>query len=654
MGMTTIDPATTASPPGSASEKNEADRLRLAYRLSLGLIAAVILVSTVLLDRLVDLQADQGHIINIAGRQRMLSQRIAKSVLALPNEPTPTRVGELEKALDLWARSHRGLREGSLELQLPGRNSPEVDALFANLEDDHRAILWHVGALLGMLKDRPAQEWARIDYASSIAAVLAHEGPFLETMDRIVFQYDREARARVAAMERMQIGLAALQLLLLAGLGAFVFRPAVRHARQSFALAERHQVELSEAVAARTRELTAERAALQRSEAHWKGVFETTLDAIVGIDATGRIQMFNAAAERLFGHAAAEAIGQDAAMLMPEHFRAAHQAGLERYVATEIPHVIGTLLELEGLRRDGSVCPIEMTLVAVKTDVGLRFTAVIRDITRRKQAEDALRQANLALEEQRSNLAQTVERRTAELRDANLSLEQAMRVKNQFLSTMSHELRTPMHGILGFADLLDMELATAGNAELREYLESIRASGKRLNGLIDAILEMARCEMGSLQLHKEPLQPGALAEQAVDLLRAAAAEKRQTLRVEVAADIQSMNGDAQRLKVVLFNLLGNAIKFTPAGGRIELRVTADAQPGWIRFTVSDNGIGIASADRERIFQPFTQADGGITRQHEGSGLGLALANRLVQLHGGRIELDSEPGKGSAFGVVLPL
>lgn len=637
-----------------SEEGTEARRLNFTYLLSLSLIAAVIIGSTLMLDRMVDLQVDQGHVINIAGRQRMLSQRITKAVLAWSNERTPVRAGELEKALDLWSRSHRGLREGSVELHLPGRNSPEVSDLFIALEADYQTIMHSASALLSAVEARPVEAWRQIDVSAEVAAVLAHEGHYLETMDKIVFQYDREARAQVVKLERMQLGLAALQLALLAALGFLVFRPAVQQLRRSIAATERHEAVLSAAVEARTRELSDERAALQRSEMRWKGMFETVLDAIVGIDAGGRIQTFNPSAERLFGYRASEAIGQDVTMLMPEKYRAAHHAGLQRYVASEQPRVIGTLLELEAQRHDGSICPIEMTLVSVKTDRGLAFTAVIRDITRRKLVEAELLQANQALEVQRETLAQTVALRTAELRDANLSLEQAMRVKNQFLSTMSHELRTPMNGILGFADLLEMELTASGSADQREYLQHMRASGKRLSSLIDAILEMAQCEMGSLQLRKQPLQPSVLAEQAVELLQSAAAEKQQNLQIVSTAEIQSMSGDFQRLKVVLFNLLGNAIKFTPAGGRIELRIVPDAQPGWIRFTVSDNGIGIAPADRERIFQPFTQADGSITRQHEGSGLGLALSNRLVQLHGGRIELESEPGKGSAFSIVLPL
>jgi PAS domain S-box-containing protein len=276
------------------------------------------------------------------------------------------------------------------------------------------------------------------------------------------------------------------------------------------------------------------------------------------------------------------------------------------------------------LRRDGSSYPVRASISPVKRRNGelACFVAVFEDMTAVKQNEDVLREA----------LGRA---------------EAGDRAKSQFLATMSHEVRTPLNGIVGFTNLL---LDTPLSEEQKEYLQTIHLSAEAMIQLTSDMLDFARIESGKFRLELQPCDPRECLEDALDLLTGRAAEKNLELLHWVEDDVPAqVRTDPGRLRQVLTNLIGNAVKFT-ASGEVEVTLaTRSVGADWeLDFMVRDTGPGIAPEQQQLLFKPFTQIDSASTRQHGGTGLGLAICRNLVQMMGGRISVESRPGEGSTF------
>jgi signal transduction histidine kinase len=247
-------------------------------------------------------------------------------------------------------------------------------------------------------------------------------------------------------------------------------------------------------------------------------------------------------------------------------------------------------------------------------------------------------------------LAANVNRMNDELNRLYRELEETSRHKSEFLANMSHELRTPLNAIIGFSQVLRERLFGDLNSKQEEYVDDILSSGNHLLSLINDVLDLSKVEAGQVELELAPFSLREALESGVVMVRERATQDGVHVEFAPSPGVDVVNGDERRVRQVIFNLLSNAVKFTPAGGAVDVR--AAQVNGEVRVSVADTGPGVAVEDRDRIFEEFQQTDAGI-EQREGSGLGLALSKRLVELHGGRIWVDSEPGKGSTFVFTLP-
>jgi signal transduction histidine kinase len=248
-------------------------------------------------------------------------------------------------------------------------------------------------------------------------------------------------------------------------------------------------------------------------------------------------------------------------------------------------------------------------------------------------------------------LSANVNRMNDELRRLYTELEAASQHKSEFLANMSHELRTPLNAIIGFSQVMRDQMVGSVNEKQAEYLDDIISSGNHLLSLINDVLDLSKVEAGQVELDVHPFSLREALERGVVMMRERATEDGVRVGFTADPEVDVVDGDERRIKQVIFNLLSNAVKFTPAGGEVD--VSAMRVNGEIRVSVVDTGPGVAPEDRERIFEEFQQTEtGGV--QHEGTGLGLALSKRFVELHGGRIWLESEVGRGSTFTFALPM
>ncbi|MBV9276479.1 MAG: PAS domain-containing sensor histidine kinase [Verrucomicrobia bacterium] len=347
--------------------------------------------------------------------------------------------------------------------------------------------------------------------------------------------------------------------------------------------------------------------------------------AVFMLDAEGRVVTWNAGAERIKGYRAEEIIGEHFSCFYLEEDKA---SGRPDSMLREA--LVKGQAQDEGwrLRKDGEKFWAKVTLSRLLDENGrlLGFSKVTRDRTERRRIELALH-------------------------DKNVELQRAIQAKDQFLANMSHELRTPLNGIIGFAEFLADEKPGALNAKQKEYLEDILHSGKHLLQVINDVLDLAKVEAGKMELRPQRFCLHKAIDDVLAAVELSAAKKRLKIDVYVASDLEEVTVDQKRFKQVLYNLCSNAVKFTDEDGQVRI-VATRAGSEHFRLLVSDNGIGIRPENLCRLFKEFEQIDPD-RRHDQGTGLGLALSQKIIQLHGGTIEVQSEFGNGTTFTVTLP-
>ncbi|MFC5354708.1 ATP-binding protein [Azospirillum himalayense] len=380
---------------------------------------------------------------------------------------------------------------------------------------------------------------------------------------------------------------------------------------------------------------------LERASRRIRGILESMVDAVVTIDSRGIIETFNPAAERMFGYAEAEVVGQSVNILLPEGFRAGHDRSMAEYRPNAGSRIIGNDREVLALRRDGSTFPINLAVSALRLggpdgegesngEGGAArrvFVGVIRDVTKRRQQE-------------------------AELLASKSQAEMANRAKSEFLANMSHELRTPLNAIIGFSEILDSEFFGALNERQKSCAKDIHDSGKHLLDIVNAVLDMSKIEAGRYELSEEVIDPCEAVTQCLTMVRDRAADNGVELRNGVSDGLPAVWVDRRAFKQVLLNLLSNAVKFTPDGGSVTLAARVE-EDGALALSVTDTGIGIPKEFMEHLFQPFRQADNSASRQFEGTGLGLSISKNFMELHGGSLTCASTLGAGTTMTLRLP-
>ena len=359
---------------------------------------------------------------------------------------------------------------------------------------------------------------------------------------------------------------------------------------------------------------------------------------LVGRD--GRVLAFNAAARSVVATARTQsvALGDDLFSFISPQNQAGVRESLKRAFSGEA-HTHGT--EAAGRHFETVYSPVRGPCGEVAA-VSIR----VADVTERERALAALAALNATLEER-------VARRSEELESLVAELERTARAKDAFLASMSHELRTPLTGILGAVELLRSGAhGPLGERQVRT-LGLVEEAGRHLLALLSDLLDLAKVGAGRLALGADACALAEVCESALAIVRSEARRKAIELSFDRPATPVRFVADARRVRQILVNLLSNAVKFTPAGGSVALSAAGEEESGLVRLEVRDTGPGIAREDQPRLFQPFTQLDARLAREHPGTGLGLALVRSLAELHGGRAEVESEPGKGSLFRVLLP-
>ena len=366
----------------------------------------------------------------------------------------------------------------------------------------------------------------------------------------------------------------------------------------------------------------------EAAEARFRALVESAPDAIVAVDQPGTIALVNSQAEKLFGYAREELLGQPIEILVPERFRQQHVRDRERYTAAPRTRPMGAGLALAARRKDGSEFPVEISLSPLAANGELQIMSIVRDVTDRRRAEDELRRT-----------AERLAQQTAELERSNAELQ-------QFAYVASHDLQEPLRMVASYTQLLARRYGDKLDDDAREFIDFAVDGARRMRALINDLLAYSR--VGTRGAEFAPTDCNAVVDQVIADLGAAIEDERAGV---TRGDLPTVLADAMQLQQLFQNLIANAIKFH---GERRPRVAIAAErrgDAWL-FSVRDNGIGIDPEYADRIFVIFQRLHS--RAEYPGTGIGLAICKKIVERHGGRIWMESAPGQGTTFYFTLPV
>lgn len=576
------------SPLGNVPQ-NPAVRLRLRSWCALAVVAVLLVFHQVLLQpALIRLETD-APVINVAGRQRMLSQKLAKTALALQTSPSPQarsrRREELSAVLSEWTRAHRGLQRGDSNLRLPGEGGPEILAAFAGLEPNFLAIVSAAKVLL--TTDDPGQELTPAQHAA-IERVMAHEDQFLSQMHALVQLYASNARGHVWQLQSLGWGIVASILTVLLAIQWLVVRPAVDSIGMRFA----------------------------SSEAEYRRLVESMSEGLIVHDSQGHIQFANRRFCEIVGVSFDDLLGQPAAQFVAESDRGRYLQMMADSTEQSDPAELG-LIGQAGLRTEtmASVQPLF-------NDHGAQqgFLLVVTDITARKQAE----------------------LRSRELLD---QLAHADRLKSmgELAAGLAHEVNQPLAAIANYAGSCLTILETDGPSSENLQVPVQRILSAALRG--GEIIRRARrfAQRRPYEVHLESLND--LVRDVEHLCRPEGQRREVAIEFVLEADLPLIPVDGIQVQQVLTNLIQNAFVAVDANSAHDRRIeitTEFASPEYVKVSVRDNGRGLVGPDADRVFEPF------YSTRSDGLGLGLAIARKIVETHGGTIEAFNNHDRGATF------
>jgi len=625
------------------------------YIIALSIIALLTIAGVLLIQYALYQQSSDARIINIAGRQRMLSENLSKTALTIQLSSDLAQhieyVDKFSNALCLWEKSHLGLQSGDAKMGLPGNNNAKIKQMFADLQPHYEAMNAAAQNLLAAIVGNPANITVLVDQ------ILAEQPAFVQKMDTIVDQYELEALAQVNQVKLFAFILATLIIIVLIIEGLYFFRPAVRQIQETWqdlvnaneTLQDVAQIVSAGSIGTSFLKSLVEHLSktLQVKYAFIGQLQENeTLKTLFMIADNQLIDNFeydlhNTPYQKsITGDMPCCSYSQGVQQYFPND-PLLNKMGIESCVSTPLFNANGKVMGLMAIMDDKPI------------NHQKRVESMLQICAARASAELERIQALEALYEERASLAQRVKERTAELTTANAELARAARLKDEFLANMSHELRTPLNGILGLSEILQEGIYGFLNPQQTKSIRTIEESGRHLLSLINDILDLAKIEAAQIKLEIIPVSTEGICNACLRLIRQLALKKRIKISENYDSEVTIIRADKRYIKQILINLLSNAVKFTPKGGKINLEVRGNAEQGMVEFIVSDTGIGIAEKDIAYLFKPFVQLDGGLNRAHEGTGLGLSLVYRLTEMHGGSISVESELGKGSRFIVSLP-
>lgn len=377
-------------------------------------------------------------------------------------------------------------------------------------------------------------------------------------------------------------------------------------------------------------------------------LFSTAAEGLVLVDRSGTIRMLNPRLLELFGYGKGELLGRSIETLLPSEYRDAHVAHRNTYNARPTKRHMGQGRELNGLRKDGTIFPVEVGLNHFTVDHEMYAMALVTDITERRKAE-------LALQHNTAELEKRVDERTAELANGAHAVEIALErekelsaLKSRFVSMASHEFRTPLSTIMGSADLIARYTEGPGNEKVHKHVQRIRTKVRDLTAILNDFLSFERISQGDLPSVPEELDIVHVCIGLIEELRGMA-KPGQALEYDHTSDERTVTSDRGMLTNTITNLVTNAIKYSPEGRPVILRTAVD--DGCLRIAVIDKGMGIPPADQAHLFEPFFRAQNVLTIQ--GTGLGLNLVKRYLDLMGGEISFTSTPKEGTTFNVRIP-